>query len=71
MSAKYRLSLAQLDAFLQATKAYLDATVTKCDSPEIREARSAVIKTSIPVDVECHVAKMSVEIAIVADETVV
>jgi hypothetical protein len=71
MSSKYRLSLAQLDAFLQATKAYLDATVTKCDSPEIRAARSALIKTSIPVEVECHVAKMSVDIAITTSETVV
>lgn len=71
MSSKYRLSLAQLDAFLQATKAYLDATVAKCDSPEIRAARSALIKTSIPIDVECYVAKMSVEVAITTDETVV
>lgn len=71
MAMQYTLTLAELDALVQASQDYLAATITKCDSPEIREARTALIRAIIPAEVQCMIAKACVEITIKANETVV
>lgn len=68
---KHSLTLLELDTLMQATKDYLAATVTKCDSPQIREARSTLVKACIPIDVEILVAKAVVGIDIEVGKTVV
>ena len=71
MAMQYTLTLAELDALVQAIKGYLEATIIKCDSPELREARSALVRATVPADVQCCIAKACVEITIKANETVV
>jgi len=71
MTMQYTITLAELDALVHASQDYLAATIIKCDSPEIREARTALIRAIIPADVQCMIAKACVEITIKADETVV
>lgn len=71
MTMQYKLTLAELDALVQASQDYLAATITKCDSPEIREARTALIRAIIPADIQCMIAKACVEITIKDKETVV
>jgi hypothetical protein len=71
MAMQYKLTLAELDALVQASQDYLAATITKCDSPEIREARTALIRAIVPAEIQCMIAKACVEITIKPNETVV
>lgn len=62
MSSSSSISMAYLDELVQAARAYLDATITKCDSPDIRQARTNLIKAIVAPELELDAIKKSIKI---------
>lgn len=62
MSSSFNISMAHLDELVQAAKAYLDATITKCDSPDIRQARTNLVKAIVIPNLELDAIKKSIKI---------
>lgn len=71
MSSTSTIALHHLDELVHAAKLYLDATVTKCDSPEIRFARTALIKATVVPSIELELIKKSVKVCVDVRESVV
>jgi hypothetical protein len=68
MSYENNVSLASLDELVQAAHAYLAATITKCDAPEIRQARTALIKALVEPDMVCHQIKKNIHVVVKSPE---
>mgnify|MGYP003345674255 CR=1 FL=1 len=68
MTQTTTISLAHLDELRYTAQAYLDATVTKCDSPEIRATRSALVKALVIPNLACDVLKSQIAVQVTTRE---
>ena len=64
------LSMHHLDKLVQAVKMYLELTLGKCDSPELREARSQLVRCTVLPDVILESIKKSIDISVTHDSGV-
>lgn len=69
MSHANNITLASLDELVQAAQMYLAATITKCDAPEIRQARSNLIKALVEPDIICLQIKKNISVNVQSPTT--